>query len=145
MGTVPWISAPAMRLLSSSRLALKQIGHVVGAACCLVALHQVRDRRASVAGDADGGANDSEADGFLGEEDECRAPGFGGADGDEEGDHDLLGVFESGAEADDCLATHVVSPSVVRCWFEGTDERTWRRPGFPLQIERLEGAEQPLL
>ena len=31
---------------------------------------------------------------------------FGGADGDEEGGGDLLGVFESGGQADDCLAGH---------------------------------------
>ena len=76
-------------------------------------------RRAAVAGDADGDAVDGEPDRFLGEEHERRSPGLGGADGDEEGDRDLLGVLESGGQADDCLACHDVSPSsVVRRWLD---------------------------
>ena len=53
---------------------------------------------------------DGEADRFLGEEHERRAPGLGGADCDEQGDHDLLAVLESGAQADDCFAGHDVAP-----------------------------------
>ena len=76
-----------MRLLLVELLGVEaDRADVVAAAGRLVALHQVGERRAAVAGDADGGAVDGEADRFLGEEHERRAAGFGGADRDEEGD-----------------------------------------------------------
>ena len=50
--------------------------------------------------------DEGEPHGLLGEEHERRASALGGADGDEEGDGDLLGVLESGAEADDGFPGH---------------------------------------
>jgi hypothetical protein len=67
---------------------------------------QVRQRWASVAGDADGDPVEGEADGFLGLEHQGRPPGFGGADRDEEGHGYLLRVFQAGTETNHCLSSH---------------------------------------
>src|SRR5439155_10950981 len=77
--------------------------HVVATPGRLVALHEVGQRRAAVAGHAGGDSVNRESYCFFGEEHERRVAGFGGAHGDQESDGDLLQVLEPGGEADDCL------------------------------------------
>ena len=100
MGMVPCTSAPAM---SCAFVELPGVeadrADVVAAARGLVPLEQVGQRRAAVAGHADGDALDGEPHRFLGEEHQGRAALLGGADGDEECDGDLLRVLESGGQS----------------------------------------------
>jgi hypothetical protein len=63
---------------------------VVLAACGGISLHEVGQPWAAFARDADRDALEGQADGFLGEEHEGGPPGFGCANGDEEGNGDLL-------------------------------------------------------
>src|SRR5436190_22751430 len=63
---------------------------VVAPTGSLVALHEVGQRRAAVAGDTHRDAVERESDGFLGEEHERGSAGLGRADPDQECDGDLL-------------------------------------------------------
>src|SRR5205823_4441113 len=56
---------------------------VVAAAGGFVALQELGEGRAALAGDGHGGAVERESDGRFGEEHQGRAAGFGGAHGDE--------------------------------------------------------------
>lgn len=62
----------------------------------MVALHQVGQRGAAVAGDAHGDAGERETDGFFREEHERRPAGIRGADGDQECDGDFLWILQPG-------------------------------------------------
>src|SRR4051812_29334243 len=77
-----------------------------------VALQQGRQRRAAFAGRPDGDPVERQAHRLLGEEHQRLPALLGGADGDEEGDGDLLGVLESRGQADDRLVGH--GSSVLR-------------------------------
>ena len=79
---------------------------IVPSARPLIPGEQIGQRRASVAGDADGDPVEGEPDGFLGLEHQGRPPGFGGADRDQEGHGHLLRVFQARAETDHCLSGH---------------------------------------
>jgi hypothetical protein len=78
----------------------------LAAAGGVVALHEIGQLRAAVAGDA----AEREADRFFGEEHECGSASFGCAHSDEERDGHLLGVLQSRGQADDCLAGHRCLP-----------------------------------
>jgi hypothetical protein len=78
----------------------------LAAAGGVVALHEIGQLRAAVAGDADGDAAEGEADRLFGKEHECGSASFGCAHSDEERDGHLLGVLQSRGQADDCLAGH---------------------------------------
>ena len=122
IGTVPLSSAPSMSCSGVELLGVEaDRADVVAPAGGLVALHQVGQRRAALAGDADRDAVEGEPDGLLGEEHQRRAAGLGGADGDQERDGDLLGVLEPGGQADRrlCLAM-AASSSCVRDGSGGT-------------------------
>ena len=116
MGMLPWSSAPAMRVPSSSFLALKQTGQTkYRPPAASYRFARSASGGQPVAGDSDRRAVDAETHGFLGEEHEGLAAGLGGADGDEVGDGDLLGVLEAGGQGDDCFVRHDSSSRVTTC------------------------------
>src|SRR5579859_5032499 len=113
--------------------------HIVTPARRLVAFHQVSQWGAAITSHPGGDAPGREPDGFLGEEHERRAAGFGRSHSHEERHGDLLGIFQPGTQADDCLAWH--RHASFSKWYPRTgpeknarDAAVWCRRGFPLRI-----------